>query len=36
VQLEPHLERLAAPSLQVTTGSLRSLVAAVGAAERML
>jgi type IV pilus assembly protein PilM len=36
VQLEPHLERLAAPSLQVKSGSLGSLVAAVGAAERML
>lgn len=36
VQLDPHLERLAPPSLQVTTGSLRSLVAAVGAAERLL
>lgn len=35
VQLEPHLERLAPPSLQVTSGSLRSLVAAVGAAERL-
>jgi len=36
VQLESHLERLAAPSLQVMPGRLRSLVAAVGAAERML
>lgn len=36
VQLEPHLERLAPPSLQVASGSLRSLVAAVGAAERLL
>jgi hypothetical protein len=36
VQLESHLERLAAPSLQVTSGNLHSLVAAVGAAERML
>jgi type IV pilus assembly protein PilM len=36
VQLEPHLERLAAPSLEVKSGSLGSLVAAVGAAERML
>jgi len=36
VQLEPHLERLAEPSLKVISGNLRSLVAAVGAAERML
>ena len=34
--VESHLERLAAPSLQVMPGRLRSLVAAVGAAERML
>jgi type IV pilus assembly protein PilM len=36
VQLEPHLERIAAPAPHMTSGSLRSLVAAVGAAERML
>lgn len=36
VQLEPHLERLAPASVQTAAGSLRSLVAAVGAAERLL
>jgi len=36
VQLDPHLERLAHPSLEVASGSIRSLVAAVGAAERLM
>lgn len=34
--LEPHLERLTPASLHVKSGSLPSLVAAVGAAERLL
>lgn len=36
VLLEPHLGRLAAPALPVLPENSRSLVAAVGAAERML
>lgn len=36
VLLDPHLERLAHPSLEVASGSIRSLVAAVGAAERLM
>lgn len=36
VQLEPHLDRLASPSLPALSGVPRTLVAAVGAAERML
>lgn len=36
VQLEPHLDRLAAPPLPALPGESRLLVAAVGAAERLL
>jgi len=36
VLLDPHLERLAHPSLEVASESVRSLVAAVGAAERLM
>lgn len=36
VQLDPHLERLTPPSLEMAAGNIRSLVAAVGAAERLM